>query len=41
MYREGLAAMAQTLGVGEHVRFVNQYLSLAELEALLNRLLDS
>lgn len=31
VYRESLAAMAGDLGVGEHVRFVNQYLSLDEL----------
>jgi glycosyltransferase involved in cell wall biosynthesis len=30
-YRESLAAMAQALGVGEHVRFVNRYLNLADL----------
>ena len=31
VYRESLAEMAEALGVGEHVRFVNRYLSLAEL----------
>jgi polysaccharide biosynthesis protein PslF len=35
VYRESLAAMAQTLGVGEHVQFVNRYLSLPELLAYL------
>lgn len=30
-YRESLIAMAESLGVGEHVRFVNKYLSLADL----------
>ena len=35
VYRESLAEMAQTLGVGEHVRFVNRYLSLPELLAHL------
>ena len=34
IYRERLAAMAESLGVGAHVRFVNRYLSLAELLAL-------
>jgi glycosyltransferase involved in cell wall biosynthesis len=34
-YRESLAEMAQTLGVGEQVRFVNRYLSLPELVAHL------
>jgi polysaccharide biosynthesis protein PslF len=34
-YRESLAAMAVALGVGEHVRFVNRYLSLADLLAYL------
>jgi glycosyltransferase involved in cell wall biosynthesis len=31
VYREGLADMAEALGVGDHVRFVNQYLSLPDL----------
>jgi glycosyltransferase involved in cell wall biosynthesis len=31
VYRENLVAKAQALGVGDHVRFVNRYLSLAEL----------
>jgi glycosyltransferase involved in cell wall biosynthesis len=31
VYRESLVAMAESLGVGEHVRFVNKYLSLADL----------
>jgi len=31
VYRERLAEMAQDLGVGAHVRFVNRFLSLAEL----------
>jgi len=31
VYRESLVAKADALGVGEHVRFVNRYLSLAEL----------
>ncbi len=31
VYRESLSEMAASLGVGEHVQFVNQYLSLAEL----------
>lgn len=35
VYREGLVDLAQSLGVGEHVRFVNEYL---ELPALLAHL---
>ena len=35
VYRESLAAMAETLGVGAHVRFVNRFLSLADLLAHL------
>jgi glycosyltransferase involved in cell wall biosynthesis len=31
VYRESLAAQAAALGVGDHVEFVNRYLSLAEL----------
>src|SRR5204862_1150813 len=31
VYREGLVEKAEALGVGAHVRFVNRYLSLAEL----------
>jgi polysaccharide biosynthesis protein PslF len=31
VYRESLVEMADTLGVGAHVRFINKYLSLAEL----------
>ena len=31
VYRERLAAMAEALGVGAHVRFVNRFLSLPEL----------
>jgi glycosyltransferase involved in cell wall biosynthesis len=31
VYRESLAAMAETLGVGPHIRFVNRYLGLPEL----------
>lgn len=35
VYRESLAAMAQSLGVGSHVRFVNKYLELNDLLAHL------
>ena len=35
VYREGLVELAASLGVGEHVRFVNQYLSLPDLLAHL------
>ena len=35
VYRESLVEMAQALGVGGHVRFVNQYLSLPDLLAHL------
>jgi glycosyltransferase involved in cell wall biosynthesis len=35
VYREGLVELAESLGVGEHVRFVNQYLSLPNLLAHL------
>src|SRR5439155_12165297 len=31
VYREGLVELAQSLGVGEHVGFLNQYLDHAEL----------
>jgi len=31
VYRESLIEMAEKLGVGQHVRFVNKYLSLADL----------
>ena len=31
VYRESLAEMAESLGVGSHVRFINRYLSLADL----------
>ncbi len=35
VYRESLVEMAQALGVGDHLRFVNQYLSLDDLLAHL------
>jgi glycosyltransferase involved in cell wall biosynthesis len=35
VYREGLVELAESLGVGEHVRFVDKYLSLTELLAQL------
>ena len=35
VYREGLVELAESLGVGENVQFVNKYLSLAELLAHL------
>ena len=35
VYREGLAAMAETLGIGANVRFVNSFLSLAHLAQYL------
>lgn len=35
VYREGLVDLAASLGVGEHVRFVNQFLSLPDLLAHL------
>ena len=31
VYRASLAELAETLGVGEHVRFINKFLSLADL----------
>jgi len=34
-YREGLVELANSLGVGSHVRFINKYLSLTELVAHL------
>jgi glycosyltransferase involved in cell wall biosynthesis len=34
-YREGLVALADSLGVGRHVQFVNEYLSLPDLLARL------
>ncbi len=36
VYRESLVEMAEALGVGDHVRFVNRYLSLAELMEYLH-----
>jgi glycosyltransferase involved in cell wall biosynthesis len=36
VYRQGLAEMAEALGVGAHVRFVDRYLSLGEVVAYLN-----
>lgn len=35
VYREGLVELAESLGVGAHVRFVNKYLGLSELLAQL------
>ncbi len=35
IYRESLVGMAETLGVGTHVRFVNRYLELSELMTYL------
>ena len=35
VYRESLVAMAETLGVGGHVKFVNNFLSLAALAQYL------
>ena len=35
VYRESLVEMAEALGVGAHVRFVNKYLSLADLAGAL------
>ena len=35
VYREGLADLARSLGVGEHVQFVNRYLDLPDLLAHL------
>ena len=35
IYRQSLVAMAEALGVGAHVRFVNQYLELSELMVYL------
>ena len=35
VYRESLVEMAEALGVGDHVRFVNRYLNLAELMGYL------
>jgi polysaccharide biosynthesis protein PslF len=36
VYRESLVEMARALGVGDHLRFVNRYLSLAELMEYLH-----
>jgi len=36
LYRESLVEKARALGVGDHVRFVNRYLSLAELMEYLH-----
>src|SRR5439155_26693006 len=36
VYRESLVTMAEALGVGDHLRFVNRFLSLAELMEYLH-----